>query len=117
MADRETWTAVARLGDIGPTRKLVRRLGACDVLLVRIGSDVLAVDDRCTHLGRPLHGGRVMSGQITCPFHGACFDLRTGEAVCGPAVSRLRCHEVRIEGDAVMLRLPADQVAGCGIEG
>jgi 3-phenylpropionate/trans-cinnamate dioxygenase ferredoxin subunit len=49
-----------------------------------------------------------MAGQITCPLHGACFDLRTGTALSGPAVAPLRRFEARIEGDRVEVRLPAE---------
>lgn len=103
----ERWTPVAQLADMGPTRRLVCRVAERDILLVRAGADVLAVDNRCTHLDQPLDQGRVMAGQITCPFHGACFDLRTGEAVSGPAVSPLRCYPARIQDGVVELKLDA----------
>jgi nitrite reductase/ring-hydroxylating ferredoxin subunit len=102
-ATGELWKQVATLADFGATRKLVRQVGGIEVLLVRVGADVVAVNNRCTHLGQPLDKGRVMSGQITCPFHGACFDLRSGAALSGPAVAGLVCHVVRLEGDSILL--------------
>jgi len=64
------------------------------------------VDNRCTHLEMPLEEGRVIGGQIICPFHGACFNLRTGAAVSGPAVSPLVTHNVRVEEGRVYVELP-----------
>ena len=92
MAEGDTrWHLVARLDELAATRKRVCHVEGRELLLVKSGSEVLAVDNHCTHLGESLERGRVMSGQITCPFHGACFDLRTGEALSGPAVRPLRC--------------------------
>jgi len=106
MAEPSTrWIPIAMLADFGTVRKLVRTVDGAELLLVRLGADVVAVDNRCSHLGQPLDRGRVMSGQITCPFHGACFDLRSGAALSGPAVSGLRCHAVLIEGDRVLVAI------------
>jgi nitrite reductase/ring-hydroxylating ferredoxin subunit len=67
-------------------------LGGCAVLLCRVGGVAVAVVDRCSHAGSPLAGGRVRRGAISCPLHGARFDLRTGENIGGlyPALTTLR---------------------------
>lgn len=106
MLPAPRWLAAARLTDFGPTRRLALDLEGTPLLLVQSGKDVLAVQNRCTHLGHPLHEGRVMAGQITCPFHGACFDLRTGTAVSGPAVAPLVRFETRVTDGQVEVRLP-----------
>lgn len=108
MTDEAGWTAVARLSDFGADRKLVRTIAGRDLLLVRLGGDVVAVLDRCTHLGHALGKGRLMGGQITCPLHGACFDLRTGAALSGPAVAPLQRFEARLVDDRVEVRLPGE---------
>jgi nitrite reductase/ring-hydroxylating ferredoxin subunit len=99
------WTRVATRSEFGETRKLVRTIQGHDILLVRMGDEIVAVENRCTHLGQPLERGRVMAGQITCPFHGACFDLRSGAAISGPAVAALRRYPVQLDGDVVLLDL------------
>ena len=104
--DDARWTVVARLADFGTDRRLARSVGGLDVLLVRVGDDVAAVQNKCTHLGHALDRGRVMAGQITCPYHGACFDLRTGAAVSGPAVAPLVRYEARVREQQVEIRLP-----------
>lgn len=103
------WIAVAQVEDIPSSRKLVREAEGVSLLLVRAGSEVLAVRNRCTHLGQPLDGGRLMAGGIQCPFHGACFDLRTGAALNGPAVAPVACFAVKVEAGEIFVSFGDDR--------
>ncbi|HEY3657349.1 MAG TPA: Rieske 2Fe-2S domain-containing protein [Steroidobacteraceae bacterium] len=97
------WVPAATVGEFGENRKLARVIEGHEVLLIRLGQAFVAVSNRCTHLGRPLLQGRLMEGTLTCPYHGACFDLRNGAALSGPAVARLRCYKVLLEGDTLLI--------------
>jgi apoptosis-inducing factor 3 len=71
------------------------------VLLSRDGDSVYAIGGRCTHYGGPLIEGIVVGTTVRCPWHHACFDLRTGEAVCAPALNPVSRWTVERDGDLV----------------
>ncbi len=103
--ENEGWTYAASLEDFQGQRQLAGKVDGLDILLCRFGSEIAAVHNRCSHLGKPLAGGRIMGGQITCPFHSACFDLKTGAAISGPAVYGLHVFSVRVEAGKIFLDL------------
>jgi nitrite reductase/ring-hydroxylating ferredoxin subunit len=66
---------------------LLGHVGEEAVILVRGGGEVLAAGATCTHCGGPLAEGLVISGTVRCPWHYACFDPRTGEALRARALN------------------------------
>jgi NADPH-dependent 2,4-dienoyl-CoA reductase/sulfur reductase-like enzyme/nitrite reductase/ring-hydroxylating ferredoxin subunit len=83
---------------------LVGRVGAQAVLLVRRGSDVFAIDASCTHYGGPLGEGLVVGETVRCPWHHACFSLRTGEAIAAPALAPVNCWRVERKDGSLLVR-------------
>ncbi len=80
-----------RLPDGG---KIAGTVGDDKVLVVRRGTEVFAVGAECTHYHGPLAEGLVVGDTVRCPWHHACFDLRSGEALAAPALSPLSCWAV-----------------------
>ncbi|WP_407156863.1 FAD-dependent oxidoreductase [Bradyrhizobium sp. STM 3557] len=79
------------------------------VLLVRSGSEYFAIDAFCSHYHGPLAEGLVVGESVRCPWHHACFDLRTGEATRAPALSPLSVWQVEREADRIIVRRKRDQ--------
>jgi NADPH-dependent 2,4-dienoyl-CoA reductase/sulfur reductase-like enzyme/nitrite reductase/ring-hydroxylating ferredoxin subunit len=83
---------------------LLGHVGDQDVLLVRAGSEIFAIDAHCSHYHGPLADGLVVGTSIRCPWHHACFDLRSGEAARAPALNPLAVWQVEHEGDRIFVR-------------
>jgi NADPH-dependent 2,4-dienoyl-CoA reductase/sulfur reductase-like enzyme/nitrite reductase/ring-hydroxylating ferredoxin subunit len=82
------------IADLPDGKKLVGHCGDARVLLARRGAEIFAVDAHCTHYNGPLVDGLVTGDTVRCPWHHACFDLRTGEALRAPAFRPLACWRV-----------------------
>src|SRR5436190_24099975 len=69
-------------------------VGEDAVLLARCGRETFAIGSTCSHYGGPLAEGLIAGETVRCPWHHACFSLRTGEAVAAPALNPITCYRV-----------------------
>lgn len=90
---------------------LVGHVREAAVLLVRRGAQVHAVGANCSHYGGPLGDGVVEGDTVRCPWHHACFDLKTGEALSAPALNPIPCWSVEEAGGRVRVTAPKAQPA------
>jgi NADPH-dependent 2,4-dienoyl-CoA reductase/sulfur reductase-like enzyme/nitrite reductase/ring-hydroxylating ferredoxin subunit len=81
-------------GDLAEGKMLTGLVGEEEILLVRQNGAVHAIGAHCTHYHGPLVDGLVVGDTIRCPWHHACFSLKTGEALAAPALSPLSCWSV-----------------------
>lgn len=79
------------------------------IVLIHAAGSFYALDDVCTHDGGPLSDGPLATDDaepaIACPRHGAKFSLNSGAALTMPATQATRSHEVKVEGEEVLVRL------------
>ncbi|MCY4040424.1 MAG: Rieske 2Fe-2S domain-containing protein [Gammaproteobacteria bacterium] len=89
--------------EFGDDDLLLRHLDGVDVILTRIDGAFHAVENRCSHARSFLHTGPRSGHVITCPLHGAKFDLRTGACLAPPAVKPIKSLATRIEDEQVII--------------
>lgn len=100
------WVDVGSTDAVSETAPLSVEVDGVDVVVVRCGSELYAVEDRCTHDGESLGDAPVEDCQIICPRHGSHFCLRTGEALTPPAYEPLRTYRVRAQEGRVLIEVP-----------
>ena len=83
---------------------LLGHVGDQEILLVRYGPEIFAIDAHCSHYHGPLADGLVADGAVRCPWHHACFDLRTGEAIRAPAFNALDVWKVEQRDGRIFVR-------------
>ncbi|MCC6350183.1 MAG: FAD-dependent oxidoreductase [Candidatus Eisenbacteria bacterium] len=105
-ADLAKGVAFADLADGG---MIAGHVNGEPVLIARRGDELFAIGASCTHYGGPLGEGIVVGDTVRCPWHHACFSLRTGEAVRAPALDPVARWSVERRGDRVYVtgKLPA----------
>lgn len=79
------------------------------ICLAKIDGSICAFTDNCTHISGPLSEGGLDGEVVTCPWHGAQFNVRTGEVVRGPARQPLVTYPVKVEGDSILVQLPDEE--------
>ncbi len=104
METRELTTRAASLRELRAKGRLVVSLNGNTVCLLAEADEVYAVDNRCPHMGFPLHRGTVSDGILTCHWHHARFDLCTG-GTFDQFADELRRFPVEVEGDDVYVDL------------
>jgi NADPH-dependent 2,4-dienoyl-CoA reductase/sulfur reductase-like enzyme/nitrite reductase/ring-hydroxylating ferredoxin subunit len=104
-------TAGVNAADLPDGGMLVGHVGDEQVLLARRGTEVFAVGAHCTHYHGPLADGLLVGDDVRCPWHHACFDLRTGEPLRAPALSPLPCWSVEQRDGKLFVREPLSRPA------
>ena len=75
------------------------------IALFNVDGTFSAIDNTCTHVGGPLGEGDLDDDSVSCPWHGAVFNVKTGACTGGPAKSDVKSFPVKVEGDDVLVEL------------
>jgi nitrite reductase (NADH) small subunit len=96
---------VARTGEIAPGQGKAVETGGKRIAIFKIDGKFYAIDDTCTHRGGPLSEGMVVGTEVTCPWHGAVFDVTSGAVLGAPAPRDVASYPVRIEGEDIEVEI------------
>ncbi len=100
MAD---WVRVATVSELEPGTFRIVDVDDVMIAVFNIDGSFYAIEDVCTHDYETLTGGPVNGCEITCPRHGARFNIKTGEALCAPAYEPVSTFPVRVEDGVVQV--------------
>ncbi len=75
------------------------------IALFLVDGQYYAIDDECTHASGPLSEGSVEGKVVTCPWHGATFDICTGAVLGEPAYEGVKSYPVHLEGDDIKIEI------------
>ena len=96
---------VAGRAELPPGGKKLVDLEGRAIAVFNVEGRYYAIDDVCTHDGGPLAEGDLDGAEIRCPRHGARFDVRTGKALCFPAIEPVDTHAVEVRGDEIYVAI------------
>lgn len=96
---------ITTLDELPRDRGVRVKVGEDRIAMFRIGDDVYAIGDRCSHAEASLSEGEVFDKTVECPRHGSEFDLETGEPGALPATKPVPTYEVSVEDGTVFLTL------------
>jgi 3-phenylpropionate/trans-cinnamate dioxygenase ferredoxin component len=99
---------VAELGDLDEGELMAVEVDGEPICLAKVNGAVYACTDNCTHISGPLNEGDLDGEVLTCPWHGAQFNIRTGKVLRGPARQDILTYPVRVEGESILISLPEE---------
>ena len=92
---------VAKTEDVVPGQGKMVEVSGKKIALFNLEGTYYAIDDTCTHKGGPLSEGELSGKEVTCPWHGAVYDVTTGEALGPPAPKGVSRYNVRVSGENI----------------
>ena len=103
---------VGKISDIAEGEIKAYTVQGKDIIVVKYNGKYYAIGSKCTHRGGDLSKGKLEGKIVTCPLHGAKFDITNGENISGPKIGLLKIktnnepfYEVKIEGDSIKVNI------------
>ncbi|KAL7287605.1 hypothetical protein TKK_0018252 [Trichogramma kaykai] len=82
------------------------------ILLIKQKGELHAIGTKCTHYGALLHTGALGEGRVRCPWHGACFNIKTGDIEDFPGLDSLPCYQVSVDKGLVKVKAKQSELLG-----
>lgn len=99
------WISIAKINEIPLGGHKAITINGTPVVLFNLEGEYYAIENRCTHQDFPLSEGCIIDNEITCPLHGAKFNIKTGEVTAPPAFMDVQTFAVRIEQENIQVEL------------
>lgn len=99
------YVAVARVADVTSGGVSTVVVGDSQIALFNVAGRICALHDECTHAHALLSEGEIIENVVTCPLHGAEFDVITGRPLTLPAVTPVQTYAVQVEGETIWLKV------------
>jgi 3-phenylpropionate/trans-cinnamate dioxygenase ferredoxin subunit len=96
---------IAKTGDVPPGRGIGVNVEGLRIAVFNVDGQFYAVDDTCTHAEASLSEGDIDGATVTCPLHGAEFDLVTGAVLAPPAEKSITVYKVHVVGEEIQVEL------------
>ncbi len=84
--------------DLAPGEASCVEVAGKTIALFNLDGTFYAIDNACTHRGGPLSEGEISGGEVTCPWHGAVYNIKTGAVLASPAPRGVQAYAVRVQG-------------------
>ena len=96
---------VAKASELGTGQAKVVEVKGQAIAVFNVGGKFYAIEDTCPHVGGPLSEGEFQGTTVTCPWHGAQFDVTTGKVLAPPADEAVKSYPVHVEGDEIKVEV------------
>ena len=96
---------VAKKKDIAQGGGISTEVQGKRIAVFHVNGQYYAIDDECTHAGGSLAEGSVDGNEVTCPLHGATFDITNGQATGEPAEEGVTSYKVVVEGEDIKIEV------------
>ena len=96
-----TYVKVAKTGELPENSARLVEAEDRNIALIHADGGYFAIANECTHVGGPMCEGFISGEEVTCPWHGARFNFKTGQVVAGPGRGGLACYAVRVVAEDI----------------
>ena len=96
---------IATIDEVPSGQAKLVEVNGNEIALFNIASQFHAIDNNCTHVGGPLCEGEISGSAVTCPWHGAVFDIVTGHVLGPPAMEPVNRYNLRIEDGNIEIEI------------